>query len=151
MLVVVAETVVGATTGALAAPKGYFKAMKSVCEKYGALFILDEVSKWLVAATFYLHALYRSCAEWVVSPAFVQLLGNICVTPQEWVQRMHGSPLETVLPYGPHLTHDSYTNSFLLQPDLQAVAKGLGGGYDLRHIALQGLNLSLVTRQSVQF
>ncbi|KAI0272306.1 hypothetical protein BC834DRAFT_1030472 [Gloeopeniophorella convolvens] len=39
----VAETVVGATTGALPAPKGYFKAMKSVCRKYGALFILDEV------------------------------------------------------------------------------------------------------------
>lgn len=34
---------VGATTGALPAPKGYFKAMKSVCDKYGALFILDEV------------------------------------------------------------------------------------------------------------
>lgn len=40
---VVAETVVGATTGVVAAPKGYFKAMKSVCDKYGALFILDEV------------------------------------------------------------------------------------------------------------
>jgi glutamate-1-semialdehyde aminotransferase len=39
----VAETVVGATTGALAAPKGYFRAMKSVCRKYGALFILDEI------------------------------------------------------------------------------------------------------------
>ncbi|KAG6853891.1 hypothetical protein C0991_000356 [Blastosporella zonata] len=39
----VAETVVGATTGVVPAPKGYFKAMKSVCEKYGALFILDEV------------------------------------------------------------------------------------------------------------
>jgi len=39
----VAETVVGATTGALPAPKGYFKAMKSVCRKHGALFILDEV------------------------------------------------------------------------------------------------------------
>lgn len=38
-----AETVVGATTGVVAAPKGYFKAMKSVCDKYGALFILDEV------------------------------------------------------------------------------------------------------------
>ncbi|KAH7107123.1 PLP-dependent transferase [Auriculariales sp. MPI-PUGE-AT-0066] len=36
----VAETVVGATTGAVAAPKGYFKA---VCDKYGALLILDEV------------------------------------------------------------------------------------------------------------
>jgi len=61
---VVAETVVGATTGVVPAPKGYFKgnsfrpilssirsrlehlvlsAMKSVCDKYGALFILDEV------------------------------------------------------------------------------------------------------------
>ncbi|KAG5340283.1 hypothetical protein C0989_002299 [Termitomyces sp. Mn162] len=39
----VAETVVGATTGVVPAPKGYFKAMKSVCDKYGALFILDEV------------------------------------------------------------------------------------------------------------
>src|SRR5882762_809701 len=40
---VVAEPVVGATTGALPAPKGYFKAMRSVCKKYGALYILDEV------------------------------------------------------------------------------------------------------------
>jgi hypothetical protein len=35
--------VVGATTGVLGAPKGYFKAMKSVCDRYGALYILDEV------------------------------------------------------------------------------------------------------------
>jgi len=41
--VVIAETVVGATTGVVSAPKGYFKAMKSVCDKYGALFMLDEV------------------------------------------------------------------------------------------------------------
>ena len=40
---VVAETVVGATTGVVPPPKGYFKAIKSVCDKYGALFILDEV------------------------------------------------------------------------------------------------------------
>lgn len=54
-----AETVVGATSGVVPAPKGYFKgrgflrsfrssnsaqAMKSVCDKYGALFILDEAS-----------------------------------------------------------------------------------------------------------
>jgi acetylornithine/succinyldiaminopimelate/putrescine aminotransferase len=43
-IIVVAETVVGATTGVVAAPKGYFKAMKEVCDKYGALLILDEVS-----------------------------------------------------------------------------------------------------------
>ncbi|KAG1780930.1 hypothetical protein EV702DRAFT_963221 [Suillus placidus] len=39
----VAETVVGATTGVVSAPKGYFNAMKSVCDRYGALFMLDEV------------------------------------------------------------------------------------------------------------
>jgi E3 ubiquitin-protein ligase TRIP12 len=42
-MLVVAETVVGATTGAVPASKGYFAAMKSVCDKHGALFILDEV------------------------------------------------------------------------------------------------------------
>ncbi|EAU34183.1 hypothetical protein ATEG_05114 [Aspergillus terreus NIH2624] len=39
----IAEPVVGAALGAVPAVKGYFKAMKAVCEKYGALFILDEV------------------------------------------------------------------------------------------------------------
>jgi E3 ubiquitin-protein ligase TRIP12 len=42
-LTVVAETVVGATTGVVPAPKGYFRAIKSVCRKYGILFILDEI------------------------------------------------------------------------------------------------------------
>nr|WOK04074.1 hypothetical protein [Fusarium meridionale] len=39
----VAETLVGATLGTIPAPTGYFKAMKEVCDKYGALLILDEV------------------------------------------------------------------------------------------------------------
>ncbi|RAL05506.1 aminotransferase, class III [Aspergillus ibericus CBS 121593] len=39
----VAEPVVGAALGAVPALPGYFPAMKSICEKYGALFILDEV------------------------------------------------------------------------------------------------------------
>ncbi|KAF8623231.1 hypothetical protein AX15_006465 [Amanita polypyramis BW_CC] len=74
----VAETVVGATTGALPAPKGYFKAMKSVCEKYGALFILDEVMSGM-GRMGTLHA---------------------------WESFGDGA-----------------------SPDIQAVAKGLGGGY----------------------
>jgi E3 ubiquitin-protein ligase TRIP12 len=74
----VAETVVGATTGALGAPKGYFAAMKSVCEKYGALFILDEVMSGM-GRMGSLHA---------------------------WQSVGDGAA-----------------------PDLQAVAKGLGGGY----------------------
>ncbi|OOF95222.1 hypothetical protein ASPCADRAFT_147303 [Aspergillus carbonarius ITEM 5010] len=39
----IAEPVVGAALGAVAALPGYFPAMKAICEKHGALFILDEV------------------------------------------------------------------------------------------------------------
>ncbi|KAF8906204.1 hypothetical protein CPB84DRAFT_1813845 [Gymnopilus junonius] len=74
----VAETVVGATTGVVPAPKGYFKAMKSVCDKYGALFILDEVMSGM-GRMGTLHA-WQSFGD------------NVA-------------------------------------PDIQAVAKGLGGGY----------------------
>lgn len=74
----VAETVVGATTGVVSAPKGYFNAMKSVCDKYGALFMLDEVM----------------CG-----------MGRMG-TMHAWQSLGDGAA-----------------------PDLQAVAKGLGGGY----------------------
>ncbi|KAJ7267394.1 PLP-dependent transferase [Mycena rebaudengoi] len=74
----VAETVVGATTGVVPAPKGYFKAMHSVCQKYGALFILDEVMSGM-GRMGTLHA-WQSFGDGIA-------------------------------------------------PDLQAVAKGLGGGY----------------------
>lgn len=39
----VAEPVVGATSGCVAAPKGYFPAIRKLCDKYGILLILDEV------------------------------------------------------------------------------------------------------------
>ncbi|KAL2871784.1 aminotransferase, class III [Aspergillus lucknowensis] len=39
----IAEPVVGAALGCVPAVPGYFSAMKAVCEKYGALLILDEV------------------------------------------------------------------------------------------------------------
>ena len=39
----VAETVVGATTGAVTAVPTYFKKIRAVCDKYGVLLILDEV------------------------------------------------------------------------------------------------------------
>lgn len=38
-----AETIVGATTGCLTAPKGYFKAIQKICEKYDVLLITDEI------------------------------------------------------------------------------------------------------------
>jgi adenosylmethionine-8-amino-7-oxononanoate aminotransferase len=39
----VAETVVGATAGAVPAVPGYFKRIREICDKYGVLLILDEV------------------------------------------------------------------------------------------------------------
>ncbi|ODQ65974.1 PLP-dependent transferase [Nadsonia fulvescens var. elongata DSM 6958] len=39
----VAEPIVGASLGSMTAPGGYFKAMREVCDKYGALLIFDEV------------------------------------------------------------------------------------------------------------
>lgn len=39
----VAEPIVGATSGCVAAVPGYFSAMKKVCDRYGALMIFDEI------------------------------------------------------------------------------------------------------------
>lgn len=39
----VAETVVGATLGAVPAVPGYFKRIRNICDRYGILLILDEV------------------------------------------------------------------------------------------------------------
>lgn len=39
----VAEPVVGATSGAVAAVPGYFKRIREICDRYGVLLILDEV------------------------------------------------------------------------------------------------------------
>ena len=80
---VVAETVVGATTGVVAAPKGYFKAMKSVCDKYGALFILDEVMSGM-GRTY---------------PGYPWLYnGSLTCTSQDWARFMLGRASETVSP-----------------------------------------------------
>ena len=39
----VAETVVGATSGALVPAPGYFRRIREICDRYGVLLILDEV------------------------------------------------------------------------------------------------------------
>src|SRR3954449_7352606 len=71
-----AEPVVGATAGAVTAPDGYFKAMREICDRHGALLILDEVMSGM-GRTGTTHA---------------------------WEQEG-------------------------IAPDIQAIAKGLGGGY----------------------
>src|ERR687885_1397608 len=39
----IAEPVVGATLGAVPAPPGYFQAVREICDRYGVLWIADEV------------------------------------------------------------------------------------------------------------
>lgn len=39
----IAEPVIGAAGGAIAPPKGYYKVIQEICEKYDVLFIADEV------------------------------------------------------------------------------------------------------------
>ncbi|HUB43843.1 MAG TPA: aspartate aminotransferase family protein [Acetobacteraceae bacterium] len=73
---VLAETVVGATTGCVTALPGYFQRVRAICDRYGALLILDEVMCGM-GRTGTMHA---------------------------WEQES-------------------------IAPDLQVVAKGLGGGY----------------------
>ena len=72
----VAEPVVGATSGCVPPPAGYFRAVRDICDRHGALLILDEVMCGM-GRTGTLHA---------------------------WQQEG-------------------------ISPDLQAIAKGLGGGY----------------------
>jgi adenosylmethionine-8-amino-7-oxononanoate aminotransferase len=71
-----AEPVVGATAGAVTAPEGYFRAVREICDRHGALLILDEVMSGM-GRTGTTHA---------------------------WEQEG-------------------------IAPDIQAIAKGLGGGY----------------------
>ena len=39
----IAETIVGSTAGAVTSPPGYFRAIREVCDRHGALLVLDEV------------------------------------------------------------------------------------------------------------
>jgi adenosylmethionine-8-amino-7-oxononanoate aminotransferase len=51
----IAEPVVGATMGAVAAEAGYFKRIREICDKHGILLILDEVMCGM-GRTGYLYA-----------------------------------------------------------------------------------------------
>src|SRR3546814_7315514 len=54
----IAETVVGATAGAVCAVPGYFRKIRAVCDRYGVLLILDEVMSGLGRTGVY-HAFER--------------------------------------------------------------------------------------------
>ena len=59
----VAETVVGATAGAVPPVRTYLKKIRAVCDKYGVLLILDEIMSGM-GRTGYLYA----CDEDGVAP-----------------------------------------------------------------------------------
>ncbi|NYT80816.1 aspartate aminotransferase family protein [Alcaligenaceae bacterium] len=58
----IAETVVGATAGAVCAVPGYFEKIRGVCDRYGVLLILDEVMCGLGRTGSY-HAFSREDVE----------------------------------------------------------------------------------------
>src|SRR5262249_59283574 len=59
----VAETIVGATLGAVPAVPGYFKRVREICDRHGILLILDEVMCGM-GRTGTLHA----CGQEGISP-----------------------------------------------------------------------------------
>jgi adenosylmethionine-8-amino-7-oxononanoate aminotransferase len=63
VIAVVAETVGGATQGCTTPPRGYFRRVREICDRAGALLILDEVMCGM-GRTGALHA----CADEGVSP-----------------------------------------------------------------------------------
>ncbi|TCZ58547.1 aspartate aminotransferase family protein [Roseicella aquatilis] len=95
----IAEPVVGATAGCVPAPAGYFRAVREICDRHGALLILDEVMSGM-GRTGTLHA---------------------------WEQEG-------------------------IAPDLQAIAKGLGGGYQpIGAVLVSGRIVDAVERGSGAF
>jgi adenosylmethionine-8-amino-7-oxononanoate aminotransferase len=90
----IAEPVVGATAGCVPAPEGYFRAVRDICKRHGALLIFDEVMCGM-GRTGTLHA---------------------------WEQEG-------------------------VAPDIQVVAKGLGGGYQPIGAMLAGGHVMDAIRQ----
>jgi hypothetical protein len=68
----VAETVVGATMGAVAAVPGYFKRVREICDRHGILLILDEVMCGM-GRTGTLHA----CEQEGISPDLMTIAKGI--------------------------------------------------------------------------
>lgn len=64
----IAETVVGATAGAVTAAPGYFTRIREICDRYGILLILDEVMSGM-GRTGTLHA----CEQEGISPDLLTL------------------------------------------------------------------------------
>ena len=66
VLAFIAEPVVGAALGAVPAPDGYFQIIREICDKYGVMFIADEVmTAWGRTGTMW------GVEHWGVSPDII--------------------------------------------------------------------------------
>lgn len=90
----VAETVVGATAGAVPPVREYFKKIRAVCNKYGVLLILDEIMSGM-GRTGHLYA----CAEDGVTPDLLTIakgLGPVTRRlERRWSATRSTTPLST--------------------------------------------------------
>lgn len=68
----VAETVVGATSGAVPPAPGYFKRIREICDRHGVLLILDEVMCGM-GRTGTLHA----CEQEGIAPDLMTIAGGL--------------------------------------------------------------------------
>src|SRR5262249_61456995 len=92
----VAETVVGATVGAVAAVPGYFRRVREICRRHGILLILDEVMCGM-GRTGTLHA----CEQEGVAPDLMAIakglgggfapIGALLIGSKIFDQLAHGS------------------------------------------------------------
>ncbi len=85
----IAETVGGATAGAITPVPGYFKRIREICDQYGVLLILDEVMCG-IGRTGSLFA----CEQEGISPDIVTIAkGAGCRISADWRDDVSGSDL----------------------------------------------------------
>lgn len=86
----IAETVSGTTLGCVPAVKGYFKAVREICDKYDILLILDEVSLFDFA-TFPLPSKFTPLLVRLSQPSTHHLSPRLCAALAKRALCMHGN------------------------------------------------------------
>lgn len=135
----VAETVVGATLGAVTAAPGYFKRVREICDRHGILLILDEVMCGM-GRTGTLHA----CEQEGISPDIMAIakglgggympIGAILLQDKIYKALAEGS--------GAFQHSQTYTGHPLACAAALAVQRVIRNGDLLANVRLQGANLS---------
>ncbi|WP_397448911.1 aspartate aminotransferase family protein [Pseudomonas sp. NA-150] len=103
----VAETVVGSTSGAVPPVKGYFQAMRKVCDQYGVLLILDEVMCGM-GRTGHLFA----CAEDEVVPDILTIGKGLAAGYQPISAMLVGAHIHEAIASGSGMLRNGQTFAF---------------------------------------